>query len=96
MAQKFFNINEHDILSSQAPLHFDLSVFDIFVTIKSGGTVVVVPEQLSYFPVKLAEYIDTQQISVWNSVSSIIAQLVEKGNINRFQFENLKKCNIFR
>ena len=50
-----FRMTEDDRVTSHAPLHFDLSTFDIYVTIKAGGTVVLIPERLSVFPERLAE-----------------------------------------
>ena len=90
MAADFFKINTKDRLCSHAPLHFDLSVFDIFVAIKSGATIVLVPEHLSVFPMKLAEYIDEQRISIWNSVSSVLTLLAERGMLQKFHFDNLR------
>ena len=90
MASDFFRINNSDKLSCHAPLHFDLSVFDIFAAIKSGATIIMIPEFLSMFPVKLAEYIDKKNISIWNSVSSVLASLAHRGGLGSFQFESLR------
>ena len=90
MAADFFNITEADRLCNHAPLHFDLSVFDIFVAVKCGATIVLVPETLSTFPVKLAEYIEKEQITVWNSVSSVLTMLADKGMLERQRFEALR------
>ena len=49
-----FEVRETDRLSSHAPLHFDLSVFDLFAAASAGAAVVLVPSQLSLFPIELA------------------------------------------
>lgn len=90
MAARFFKADEHDRFCSQAPLHFDLSVFDIFVAVKCGATIVLLPEQLSTFPVKLAEFIDKEQITVWNSVSSVLTLLADKGMLSLHCFDSLR------
>lgn len=90
MAADFFQINTKDRLCSHAPLHFDLSVFDIFVTMNTGATIVLVPEYLSAFPIKLAEYIVEQRISVWNSVPSVLTLLAERGKLESSQFNSLR------
>lgn len=90
MAADFFEIKSIDRLGGHAPLHFDLSVFDIYVALKSGATVVLIPEYLSAFPLKLAEYIDEKRISVWNSVPSVLVLLAERGKLERFQFDSLR------
>ena len=38
-----FEVAPEDRLSSHAPLHFDLSVFDLFAAAYGGATVVLVP-----------------------------------------------------
>lgn len=90
MAASFFEINESDRIANHAPLHFDLSVFDIFGGIKAGATIVLVPEFLSTFPVKLAEFIEQERISIWNSVASVLNMLAERGRLDRCNFEALR------
>ena len=79
MAAKFFSITHHDTLCSQAPLHFDLSVFDFFVACSRHAPVVVFPEHFNAFPRKMIEAIDRHKISIWNSVVSALTQLLESG-----------------
>lgn len=90
MAAEFFNIESKDRLCSVAPFHFDLSVFDIFVAFKKGATLVLMPEYLPTFPVKLAEYISNQGITVWNSVSSLLSMLAEKGALEKYTFDAMR------
>ena len=79
-----------DRFCNHAPLHFDLSVFDIFTGVKCGATVVLLPDFYSTFPIKLSEYIEQQKISVWNSVSSVLALLLEKGAMEKFNFDSVR------
>ena len=90
MAAEFFNIESKDRLCSVAPLHFDLSVFDIFVAIRQGATLVLTPEHLTTFPAKLAEYISNQRITVWNSVASLLSMLAEKGTLEKYTFDTMR------
>ena len=86
-----FQVQATDRVSNQAPLHFDLSIFDIFTTIKAGATVILVPEELSVFPVNLANFIEEQKVTIWYSVPSVLTQLVLYGNLERHQFSHLNK-----
>jgi amino acid adenylation domain-containing protein len=90
MAVDFFKIGENDRIANHAPLHFDLSVFDIFGAIKAGAAIIIVPEFLSTFPSRLAEYIDREQVTIWNSVASVLAMLAAKGRLERFTFSSLR------
>lgn len=85
-----FQIGPDDRLSNHAPLHFDLSILDIFCAIKAGATVVLVPEGLSTFPIQLAEFIHAEAITSWYSVPSALTLLVLHGQLQRFAFERLR------
>jgi amino acid adenylation domain-containing protein len=90
-AHECIGVHAADRVSNHAPLHFDLSIFDIFTTIKAGGTVVAVPEEVSLFPRNLADFIENEQITVWYSVPSALTQLVLHGELQRHRFANLCK-----
>ena len=90
MAASFFGINEDDRMANHAPLHFDLSILDIFCAVKSGAAIVIVPEFLSAFPVRLAEFIDQEKITVWNSVASVLTKLADQGALERLSFPSLR------
>lgn len=90
MAASFFAVGERDRVANHAPLHFDLSVFDIFCAVKSGGTVVMIPEALSAFPVRLAELMRQERITVWNSVASVLTKLADQGALERLTLPELR------
>ena len=85
-----FAVRASDRVSNHAPFHFDLSIFDIFATIKAGGTVILVPEKLSVFPINLADFIERSNITIWYSVPSVLTRLVLYGKLNRYRFANLR------
>jgi len=74
-------LTHEDRLSSHAPLHFDLSIFDIFGASGSAAPVALVPRTTSVFPVEVARFIDKHQITVWYSVPSILSLLIQHGNL---------------
>jgi amino acid adenylation domain-containing protein len=76
-----FELNASDRVTSHAPLHFDLSTFDLYATIKAGGTVVLVPEQHSVFPIRLVGLLQDEQITVTYMVPSIYSLMVNHGNL---------------
>ena len=80
-----------DIVSSHAPLHFDLSVFDLFAACRAGATVMLVPPELNVFPRNLADWIAAQRISVWYSVPSLLARLALSGGLERHDFSRLRQ-----
>ena len=85
-----FAVIEIDRLSSHAPFHFDLSVFDLFAAAKAGAAVVLVPSQLALFPVELTRWIRNSAISVWYSVPSILTLLVLRGKLAEVELPSLR------
>lgn len=79
-----------DRVSSHAPFHFDLSIFDIFVAVKAGAAIVLVPPGLSIFPRDLADFIARQGITVWYSVPSVLTQMVLRGELTRHGLPDLR------
>lgn len=85
-----FGVSPSDKVSSHAPFHFDLSVFDIFCTIKAGATIYLVPNEILAFPVRLASWIAEQGITIWYSVPSALIQLLERGRLETQNYERLR------
>jgi amino acid adenylation domain-containing protein len=85
-----FKLTEKDRVTSHAPLHFDLSTFDIYATIKAGGTVVLVPEKLSIFPVQLVQLLQDEEITVTYMVPSIFSLIVNYGRLSRHDLSKLR------
>ena len=61
-----------DRFSSHAPLHFDLSVFDLYVAALGGATLVLVPHEEAYIGTSLVRFIRDERITVWYSVPSAL------------------------
>jgi amino acid adenylation domain-containing protein len=85
-----FQPNEHDRFSSHAPFHFDLSILDIYVSLKHGATLVLVEEQLGKEPVRLARWIAEKQITVWYSAPSMLSLLAQFGKLDQRDYSSLR------
>jgi amino acid adenylation domain-containing protein len=85
-----FQPNEHDRFSSHAPFHFDLSILDIYVSLKHGATLVLVEEQLGKEPARLAPWIAEKKITVWYSAPSILSLLAQFGKLEQHDFSSLR------
>jgi amino acid adenylation domain-containing protein len=83
-------LSAEDRVCSPAPLHFDLSVFDVFASCKAGACLVVAPENMTVFPARLAGWIDRERVSVWYSVPSVLTMLAEYGNLARSGLSRLR------
>ncbi|WFR59556.1 amino acid adenylation domain-containing protein [Anaerocolumna sp. AGMB13025] len=73
-----FQITETDIIGNQAPFDFDVSVKDIYSTLKVGATMVIIPKRLFSIPTQLLDYICERNITtlIWAvSALCMITQL---------------------
>jgi len=89
-AHDFFGIDKEDRFSNICPLHFDMSVFDLYVAFKAGATVVIIPESAAIFSAKLAETIEKDRITVWNSVPSALSLLANYGKLDQHDLSGLR------
>ncbi len=89
-ARDCFALSAGDRVSNHAPLHFDLSTFDLFSSVAAGAAVVLVPPELSAFPLDLARFIEERGITVWYSVPSVLVQLVSRGDLTGRRFPSLR------
>jgi amino acid adenylation domain-containing protein len=85
-----FEMGERDVVSSHAPFHFDLSIFDLFTTLKAGGTIALVPERLSTFPVALAGFIRQERLSVCYMVPSALTLMLTRGGFAKQEYPDLR------
>ena len=52
---EIFDITDRDIIGNQAPFDFDVSVKDIYSTLKAGATMQILPKQYFSIPMKLLD-----------------------------------------
>ncbi len=76
-----FAVVAEDRLSSHAPFHFDLSLFDLYAASYAGAAVVLAPRGTSAFPRETARFIAEHGITIWYSVPWVLAQLAERGAV---------------
>jgi amino acid adenylation domain-containing protein len=85
-----FQVVPEDHLSNHAPLHFDLSVFDVYNAIEAGACTYMIPEDVQLFPASLARFIVTQEISIWYSVPSALVFLILHGKLDSLHLSKLR------
>jgi amino acid adenylation domain-containing protein len=85
-----FGPTSADRFSSHAPFHFDLSILDIYLAIKHGATLVLVSEEVGKDPLRLADLIDEQRISIWYSTPSILTLLTQYGKLTQHDLSALR------
>lgn len=80
-ATETYGLERDDRLSNHAPLHFDLSTFDIFAGHIAGAATVVIPEGITKFPTSMAKLIEDERITVWYSVPFALIQMLLRADL---------------
>jgi amino acid adenylation domain-containing protein len=90
-ALKYFDLRPTDRLSGHPPLHFDLSVFDIFGALAAGAELHLVPESLKLEAAKLAAFIRASALTQWFSVPSVLVYMAHFDAVRPHDFPALKR-----
>ena len=85
-----FQVRSEDRLSNHAPLHFDLSVFDVYNALEAGATVYLITEELALFPTSLANFIVEKGITIWYSVPSALMLLLLHARLTQEKLASLR------
>jgi amino acid adenylation domain-containing protein len=78
-----FRPGNTDVFSNMAPLHFDLSVFDIHVSLSCGASVHLVPNLLGMNPRALLSWMGESGITYFYSVPSVWVSLLSHAGLKR-------------
>ena len=81
-----FGICHFDSLGSQAPFYFDASVPDIFLNLKAGSTLYLIPKELFAQPVRLLDFLRRKQI---NTIIWVPSALIAISKLKAFRSVDL-------
>jgi len=90
-AARYFAMDASDRVSAHAPLHFDLSFFDIFGAAAAGGEVHLVSPELNVLPGKLADFIRAGELTQWFSVPSVLKYMATFDAVKPHDFPALRR-----
>ncbi len=85
-----FFVKQSDKFLSHAPFHFDLSIFDLFVSISVGATLVLMDEKTSTNPLLLAECLSKKQITVFYTTPTVLSFLSAYGKMYKYLYSSLR------
>lgn len=89
-AGKKFTINSGDRIASLAPIHFDLSIFDMFTSLSSGACIYFIPDKLILTPSRLVAWLNRNSITTWYTVPSLLNFIVLKGSLKETDLKSLR------
>lgn len=85
-------VNETDRLGNQAPFFFDLSVKDVYLTLKTGAGTYIIPKKCFSFPVLLIRALDEQRITTLSWSTAAFHMTANSGVFEKYRPSFLKRA----
>lgn len=86
-----FSPQANDVIASIAPFHFDLSIFDLFASLGSGSTLLLIDEEMPKNPLLLAQTLAQEQVSICYTTPTLLSLLLQYGKLEKHNFSYLKQ-----
>ena len=71
-ARECYKISENEVIGNQAPFFFDNSTLDIYLCLSCGATLVLIPEEIFGYPLKLMQFVGQVGITTFFWVPSVM------------------------
>jgi len=85
-----FQINESSVIGSQSPFYFDNSTLDIYLCLSTRAKLVIIPDQLFGFPVRLIQYLKEKEINFIFWVPSVLVNVANQKALDYTQLPELR------
>ena len=85
------NFTSDDILANQAPFYFELSVKDIYITLKCGTTTHILSRKRLMFPMPLMEYLQEKGVTTLIWATSAFNLVANSGILSSIAPKSIKK-----
>ncbi|MFC4585716.1 amino acid adenylation domain-containing protein [Sphaerisporangium corydalis] len=86
-----FGLGPGDRVSGHAPLHFDISVWDVFGALTSGARLYLVPPHANLLPSLTADFLRRTGLTQWFSVPSVLVQMARRDVVAYGDFPDLRR-----
>ncbi|MBW7570728.1 AMP-binding protein [Succinivibrio faecicola] len=90
-AKKSKIIDGPEIIGSLSPAYFDIYVFELCLLMDSGSTIVIIPENLSLFPLKILQMLHDMSVTYIFWVPTIMVNIANKDFLSYVNLPSLKK-----
>ena len=84
-------VTHEDRLGNQAPFFFDLSVKDLYLTLKTGATTYILPKKCFLFPKLLVELLNEKKITTLSWATAAFHMTANSGVLEKYQPLYLKR-----
>ena len=75
--------SEQDVLGNQAPFFFDLSVKDLYTSLKTGASTYIIPQKCFSFPLLLVDFLNEHRVTALAWATSAFHMVANSGVLER-------------
>ncbi len=86
-----FHFDENTICGNQTPFFFSMSVLDIYATLRCGGQLVIIPQELFLQPKKLIDCLNEENVNVIYWVPSALCIFSKLRVFEKYRIDKIKK-----
>ncbi|TMC17095.1 MAG: D-alanine--poly(phosphoribitol) ligase, partial [Chloroflexi bacterium] len=80
-ASQMLEATAADRFANHAPLHFDLSVLDLYVAFRVGAATYLIPDEISFIAQRLVALLVQEALTIWYSVPSVLILMMERAGL---------------
>ncbi|WP_227461965.1 AMP-binding protein [Culturomica massiliensis] len=91
-AQEEFGFTDYEVIGSLSPLVFDIYSYELCLLMSRGSTMVLIPDNLSAFPVTILKLLQEKKVSFIFWVPTIMVNIANMDLLSQMQLPDLKLC----
>jgi amino acid adenylation domain-containing protein len=85
------NLDGSEVIGSLSPFYFDIYTLELWLCLARGATLVIIPDQLSIFPVKLLDYLAEARVSFIFWVPTIMVSISNLDLLTKVDVTTLRR-----
>ena len=85
-----FGFDETTVMANQAPFYFDNSTFDIYGCLQCGGRLILIPDALMLYPVRLPEFLAEREVTSIFWVPTVMINVANSGALEGVSLPKLR------
>lgn len=89
VSDEIFQFSENEIIGSLSPVIFDIFSYELCMLISKGSCIVVLPENMAAFPIKILEEMQRTKVSFIFWVPTIMVNIANMDLLNKVNLETL-------
>ncbi|KAA0126164.1 AMP-binding protein [Chryseobacterium sp. SN22] len=90
VSDEIFQFSQNEIIGSLSPVIFDIFSYELCMLISKGSCIVVLPENMAAFPIKILEEMQRTQVSFIFWVPTIMVNIANMDLLTKVNLESLK------